>query len=324
MLLYGKLYLVLAAFVVFFSIKLATYVDLIDKKTNLSGAFIGGVILAAVTSLPELFTSISAITIVNQPNMVLGNILGSNIFNMTILGLLILFFTKKFGKSIVGESHLKTAIFSLVLFAILFFALFLRYDKTFLGISIYSIIIIIIYVVSVRFMAGDDASEDGEDKSKLTLKQVIILFSIMAVLLVASSIAITYVTDKLASKINLGATIAGAIFLGVATSLPELTSCFALAKKGNFNACVGNILGSGVFNFFILAIGDLIYRKGSLYEGEKQTKSLILFGGISIILVVTTLLIKSKQNKETKKVNIIYKLIGLGIISCYVLFIVLA
>ncbi len=48
------IYAALAVCVVFFSIKLANYVDLIDKKTDLSGAFIGGVILAAVTSLPEL------------------------------------------------------------------------------------------------------------------------------------------------------------------------------------------------------------------------------------------------------------------------------
>ena len=53
-------YLIIATVVVFASIKLSNYVDLLDKKTNLSGALLGGILLAAVTSLPELFTSISS------------------------------------------------------------------------------------------------------------------------------------------------------------------------------------------------------------------------------------------------------------------------
>ena len=79
-------YLLVAAAVVICSIKCADYVDLLDKKTRISGAFIGGVILAAVTSLPELVTSISSVTVVQNPGLVIGNVLGSNIFNLCIFG----------------------------------------------------------------------------------------------------------------------------------------------------------------------------------------------------------------------------------------------
>ena len=324
MVVWGSLYLLLAGVVVFLSIKLADYVDLIDKKTNISGAFIGGVVLAAVTSLPELFTSISAVTIVNQPNMVLGNILGSNLFNVTIIGFLIMFMTKKFLHSTVGKSHLKSALFTLVLFGLMFFAVYLGFDFSVLNISIYSIVIIGIYAISVRFMAGDDASEGSEDTSKLSLKTIILLFALTAIFLVLASIGITYVTDKLAAELNLGATLAGALFLGIATSLPELTSCMALAKKGNFNACMGNVLGSGLFNFLILAISDLIYRGGSMYKGDSQSKTLVLFCLISMILVIATLVKKFSQKKENNANNIVYKILGIGIIICYVLFIVLS
>ena len=74
-------YLILAVIVMGFSIQLSNYVDIIDKRTSISGAFIGGVILAAITSLPELFTSISATALLGQPELVIGNILGSDIFN---------------------------------------------------------------------------------------------------------------------------------------------------------------------------------------------------------------------------------------------------
>ena len=321
---YSLLYIVLAVVVVFLSIRLAEYVDLIDKKTDISGAFIGGVILAAVTSLPELFTSISAIALVNQPNMVLGNILGSNIFNMTVLGLLMLIMTGKFSKAVVGISHLKTGILILALFLMIFVASFFGFDYSFLNISIYSIIIIVLYSLSITYMVSDNACDDEEDSSKHTLKTIIILFIITAVLLVASSIGITYFTDKLAFELNLGATLAGALFLGVATSLPELTSCFALAKKGNFNACVGNILGSGIFNFLILSIGDIFYTKGSIYKGETGNRPLVIFGTISTLLVCITLFIKSRQKTDSEKTNLIYKIFSILIIACYMLFLLLS
>ncbi len=322
MLIYSISYIVLATIVVLLSNKLADYVDLIDKKTNISGAFIGGVILAAVTSLPELFTSISSVTIVKQPSMVIGNILGSNIFNMTILGLMIFFASKRFIKLPIGTSHLKSALFSLVMFGLIFCTIFLNLDFSIFHFSIYSLAIIAIYILSVRFMASDNVDDDSEANSNLTLKQIVIRFVFAAIALVSVSITITFVTDKLASLLKLDATLAGALFLGLATSLPELTSSIALVRKSNFNACVGNIMGSGIFNFLILAISDFIYTKGSVYTGEGQTKSLVLFGTISVSLVIISLLFKRFAKEYNTKNNIISKVLGTLIVACYVLFIV--
>ena len=94
------IYAVLAAGIVFFSKKLADYVDALDKKTKISGAFIGAVLLAAVTSLPELFTSISATLLVKDgEQLVIGNILGSNLFNLAIVGFALILFFRLFAKS---------------------------------------------------------------------------------------------------------------------------------------------------------------------------------------------------------------------------------
>ena len=98
-------YLILAVIVMGFSIQLSNYVDIIDKRTSISGAFIGGVILAAITSLPELFTSISATALLGQPELVIGNILGSDIFNTAVLASLFLAFPKRFRRARIGASH---------------------------------------------------------------------------------------------------------------------------------------------------------------------------------------------------------------------------
>lgn len=316
------LYVILASMVVFLSIKLADYVDLIDKKSDLSGAFIGGVILAAVTSLPELFTSISSVVFLNKPDMVMGNILGSNLFNECILALLLVFMGRSFSKATVGGSHLKTTLFSLFLFIAMFFATYLGFDVSFLNISIYSVIIIATYALSIKFMASDSSENDEEDTSSLTMKQIIIRFIIMAVLLVTASIFVTLVTDKLAEGFHLGATVAGALFLGIATSLPELTSSFALAKKGNFNATVGNVMGSGMFNFCILALGDILYRGGSIYNSD-GSKMLVLFGTIATLLITAVLTVKNSR-KEKGGASLLYRALGLGVLACYGLFIALS
>lgn len=84
-------YVITATAVVWFSILASRYIDMIDRSTRLSGAFLGGVLLSAVTSLPELFTSISATTLIGNPSLCIGNILGSNLFNSAMLAVVILF-----------------------------------------------------------------------------------------------------------------------------------------------------------------------------------------------------------------------------------------
>ncbi len=320
------IYAALAVCVVFFSIKLANYVDLIDKKTDLSGAFIGGVILAAVTSLPELFTSISAVLFVKQPDLVMGNILGSNLFNMCIFGGAALIAAKSLCRSTIGSSHFKTTVITFIMFSIMLLPVVFKKDYTVAGISVYSIILLVLYACSIKFMAGDSAESEGEDNSDLTLKQIIIRFVIMAVLLVVASIFITIAADHLSEEFNLGKTVGGALFLGVATSLPELTSSIALIRKGNFNACAGNVMGSGVFNFCIISVADILYRGGSVYiSKDKSSSYLNIFGLVATAAVGAILLMKiRKKDTENAGLKLFYRIGGLAILGCYAAFLVLS
>lgn len=320
------IYAALAVCVVFFSIKLANYVDLIDKKTDLSGAFIGGVILAAVTSLPELFTSISAVLFVKQPDLVMGNILGSNLFNMCIFGGAALIAAKSLCKSTIGSSHFKTTVITFIMFAIMMLPVVFKKDYTVVGISVYSIILLVLYACSIKFMAGDSAESEGEDTSDLTLKQIIIRFIIMAVLLVVASIFITIAADHLSEEFKLGKTVGGALFLGVATSLPELTSSIALIRKGNFNACAGNVMGSGVFNFCIISVADILYRGGSVYiSNDKSSSYLNIFGLVATTAVGAILLMKiRKKDTENAGLKLFYRIGGLAILACYGAFLFLS
>ena len=233
-------YLIIAGVVVFASMKLSDYVDLLDKKTNLSGALLGGILLAAVTSLPELFTSISSTLFINKNSFVVGNILGSNIFNMCLFFIPYVFFFGKVASAKVGKSHLLSLLFIGVLYTSVSIAgfVFNFYNILWGWFNPISILIAAVYALAILKTPKVEESDDKETDSKLTVKQIAVLFALFSVLLIAMSIGITYHTNWIVNTFGFGETFGGALFLGVATSLPELTSTINLCKKTQFRCCI--------------------------------------------------------------------------------------
>ena len=323
------LYVLSGAALVFFSIKCADYVDLLDKKTNMSGAFIGGVILAAVTSLPELVTSISSIYAVKNPGLIIGNVLGSNIFNLCIFGSMTALSVNAFAKTSIGKSHLITILCTIAADILVAVTLLTGWGRIpVINVNAASLIILVIYFVSLKFLSSDDTETEEEDDSPLTVKQIVVRFALMALGLVAMSIVVTFFTDKLQEKLNLGASIAGALFLGIVTSLPELTSSIALVRHKNFNAMVGNVVGSNMFNFTILSIADIIagetpiYSKINVFFMRDDSMQMIVFGVLSTIFVAGCILLQShfkKKNPLQPAKKAVYIVLGLGVIASYLI-----
>lgn len=285
------IYAIIAAGVTFLSIKAADYVDLIDKKTSLSGAFIGGILLSAVTSLPELFTSLSSTLLLDEPGLCIGNILGSDLFNLAVLAVLIVVFSRSFAVADIAQSHQKVLWLLLVAYSALALNMMGVLSMELLTVSITSIILVACYAASVKYLSGEDNGEDDEgDTNPLTLKQVLIRFALVAVGIVVLSILISQVTDILADRLNLGKSLAGALFMGVATSLPELSSTIALFRKKCFDIAVGNIVGSNMFNLIILAVSDLLYTGTGLYDfSDPKTVGLLIFGFLAHPLILCAL-----------------------------------
>jgi cation:H+ antiporter len=184
-------------------------------------------------------------------------------------------------------------------------------------VSITSIIIVALYALSVRYLASDNGEcEDEEcEEVKLSLRTIVVRFVLASVGIIVASIILTYITDDIATELNLGSGLAGALFLGVATSLPEVTSTISLFRMRNFDIAFGNIAGSNVFNYFVLAIADLLYSGGSVYHfGDEKVINLTIFGLLSSMLIY--LLIRSHR--------IWVKVItGIATIACYFAFLML-
>lgn len=301
------LYLCVAFGVTMLSIKAADYVDWIDKKTNLSGAFIGGIMLSAVTSLPELFTSISSTLMLDEPGLCIGNILGSDLFNLCVIATLVLVAFKEFSKSKISKSHAIVLIMILAAYVAIVANMNGILGFSICTISITSIIILICYGVSFKYLSGEDGEVDeNSDQIALSLKQIVIRFVIVSIGIIVLSIMISYITDNISDRLNFGKGIAGALFMGIATSLPEVSSSIALFKKKNYDIAIGNIIGSNIFNLAILSLVDIIYIKGGVYDfSDPKTVNLLIFGFIATILSFVVLKVKNKAIRIASLVGIV-------------------
>ena len=303
------LYLVVAALVTFMSIKASEYVDMLDKTTSLSGAFLGGILLSAVTSLPELFTSISSTLMLDQPGLCIGNILGSNLFNYAMLSVFILTAVVKFAKCDLSKIHFVVAVSVIFMGGLIVCNKFGFLAFNIGNVSITSVLIILLYVLTVWAMykmGGTSESEDDGEPVTLSRRQILTRFTLVSIGIVVFSIILTYITDELSVRLNLGKTVAGALFLGVATSLPETASTFTLFKLKNYDVAVGNIVGSCLFNFTILSVADFFYRGGGIYTiTETSTMNLIIFASVASVLAGVLLKFRNKATAIICPVGII-------------------
>lgn len=316
-------YFVVAAIVVILSVRASHYVDLLEKNTKLSGAFLGGIMLSAVTSLPEFFTGVSATVLLHRPGICMGNILGSDLFNLAVLALMILLFFRGFSKGRISKSYrnVSVLVFVIYLFIALNFAGIL--DGRILTVSLTSILIGLIYAAGAKYLSiAEDVEADEEAldyqasmSTGLSVQQIAFRFFMAAFGIVAFSIALTCLTEAIADKHHIGQGLAGALFLGVATSLPEVSATMALFKMKNYNIAAGNIIGSNLFNFLILSISDVFSLEDSVYVvSDVKITYLLICGAVATCLFWLMLRFRSKTSQAV---------CALGMLGCYGAFLLL-
>jgi cation:H+ antiporter len=137
----------------FAGVKISFYGDVIADKTGLGGTWIGVIMLATVTSLPELVTGVVSVTVADFPELAVGDVLGACIFNLLIFVLLDFLHRGKTVYQESSEGHVLSAGFSILMVAFVGFNIFLSNNNTnpmFWHVGVYSPILIIMYVLAIR------------------------------------------------------------------------------------------------------------------------------------------------------------------------------
>ena len=259
--------------------KVARYGDVIAEKTGLGGVWIGLVLIAALTSLPELFNGISAVTLVDAPGLTIGNLLGANMFNLFNLALLDLVHRNGSILAVVGKTHRLTGIFSLIMVILVagFILISSRFHVMGIGwIGWYTPIILLLYFVFVRILYRYDQRHPSLQETELgytdlSLKKVSLHFSISAVFIIGAGIWLPFIGNEIAGVYGWGQSFVGSLFLAFSTTLPEITVSFAAMRIGAKDLAVANLIGSNLFNLTIIPIDDLLYVKGPILASVSET-----------------------------------------------------
>ncbi len=285
--------------------KLSQYGDILSDKTGLGKGFIGVILLGAITSLPELITTISSVKFVKEVDLAWGNILGSNLLNLTVLSFCDIFIRKNQAIRIFDKGNVLTACLSIIITAIATLGIITGKDyiffKTF---SIYTIFILAVYIFGSFILYRNAKKEkqsfsDSEIEETVTLQKIIFVFLINAILIVAAGISITYACDEIAKLTGLGATFVGSLFLALATSLPEIVVSVSAIRIGAISMAGGNILGSNFFNVSILGFSDFFYHSGSgsLYTDASHVNLLTS----TIFIIVTSIVVSGMIYRSERR-----------------------
>ena len=275
-------FFICAAVILFAGSRLSKYGDVISEKSGISKIWIGAVLLATITSLPELANNISAVSSANAPNLAAGDIFGSCLFNIMIIAILDLIYKVKGRGPILGSveiGHILTAVIGILLIAVAAAGIVIEHSHfpiSFLNIGIYSFGILLVYIIGSRVIFGFEKKRQEEylEKKVHTIekheyKDISIFtaysrFAIFALMVVLVGSWLPIIGRQLAMMSGWGQTFVGTVFLAFATSIPEIVVSISALSIGAIDMAVGNLLGSNVFNILIIFITDVFYRRGSL------------------------------------------------------------
>ncbi|MDD5884585.1 MAG: hypothetical protein PUC66_00920 [Erysipelotrichaceae bacterium] len=335
-------YVVDLALMVFLSFQLGNLIDLLDKKTKISGALLGGVLLACVTSLPELFTSLSSIFLVHNASYVVGDILGSIIFDLLVLLVATFVWFKHFPDAKFQRWHVWNGVICLGMYALAAYAFFAPANwQVMLGdINLVSILIMGLYVASLLLQPKEKTEEEEKEtatsENQWSVAKILWLFAGCSIVLIASSIALTYLTHLIEENDPTGffsGSVAGALLLGIGTSIPEVISTAQLFHKRNYDAGFGNMIGSCTFDWSILVFGDFIswhqmheglanVQERGIFIAESNALQYEIYGAVVATLVVILCCLRSFTPFFQKHRKIGFALTGIFAaisIACYIL-----
>lgn len=260
--------------------------DLIAAHTGLGRVFVGSFLLAATTSLPEVATEAAAASL-GLADIALGDLFGSNIFNMTIIALAGLVWGRGSLLAAASKAHIVTGAFGMLLSAIAAMAVLVRPNVGVLGIGIDVWLIVGVYVTGVRLLKSHGA-EDPEDPAG-TAAEPSVLVNIAAVwarylaagtLVIGAAIVLAKAAETIAEATGLGQTFVGSTMVAFTTSAPEIVTTIAAVRLGAVDLAVGNVLGSNIFNMTILLVSDIFYRGGYILSAGSQTHALTALVGL--------------------------------------------
>ena len=223
------------------------------ERIGVPQIIIGLTIVAMGTSMPEFFVSLMS-AINGTPDLAVGNIVGSNIFN----ALLIVGCAAMVAPITIQHTTVKKDIPVAVFASLLLMGMTLDGHISRIDAAILFGVFIAYIGITLRGAKTEDDTADEEKKPMPVLKAVMLVVVGLAGLVIGSDVFVDNATS-IAHTMGISDAVIGLTIVAGGTSLPELATSVVAAKKGNSGIAIGNVLGSNIFNILmILGITGLI------------------------------------------------------------------
>jgi len=280
----------------------------IADVTGIGQVWFGALVVALATSLPELATDTAAV-LQGEPDLALGDLMGSNMANMAILGLLALALpaARIFAREAVQLTI--TGCVAVILTAVAALFVIAQPERSIGGaFSLGSVLLLAAGTGALILLPGyrqslaegalPDAANDEPKPLQLPPRAIALRFATAAAVILVAAPVLASSADELVQRSGLGATFIGVLVLASATSLPELATSWAAARAGALDLAVSNLFGSNAVNMMLIAWLDLIYVQDPLLDTADPSAAVA--GVVAILMMMiglTAMALRSQRQR---------------------------
>jgi cation:H+ antiporter len=296
-------FLVAAGIIAWAGTKLAAFGDRLADRTGLGEAITGMMFLGFTTALPGLAASITA-ALDGRPALAISNAIGGIAIQTAFLAVADIAYTKA------NLEHASASVTNMIQTAMLVMLLAL----VLLGLTGPDVTIAHVHPMTpALFLAAGsgfwlvyrsstepmwkpeqtaETIEDIPEESyrRENLGKLLVGFGITAGIVTVAGAVVAYTTGNIADATGFSETVAGGLFSGVATSLPELVTTIAAVRRRALTLAVSDIVGGNFFDVLFVFAADLVYLQGSLYHAKGVGVREVFLTGLAILLNITLLL----------------------------------
>ncbi|MEO1763761.1 MAG: sodium:calcium antiporter [Cyanobacteria bacterium J06629_18] len=313
------------ALVIAVSSKLSQSADMVAEKSGWGRNWVGAILLAGSTSLPELATGISAVNYLDAPDLAAGGIFGSCLFNLMILAILDIYTGGGPLFQQAQVSHGLAAGLGSLMLGIGGAGIFLasrNLDPVVGWVSVPSIILIVVYLVSARLIAKFERRRRNEvleqeseafEYEHVKPRTAYLTFAICSLAIIVLGVWLAGLGDQVVKTTGLQESFIGSLLLAITTSLPEVAAGIAAVKLDAVDLAISNVFGSNIFNMAILGVYDIVYIKGDFFVKVSQVH---IFTAV-IAMMMTSLAIVGLIYRATRPSRLYLTYDVLGLIVLY-------
>ena len=316
-----------AAMILFSGSLLCRYGDMLAEKTGLGRTLIGVILLATVTSLPELVTGISSVTVAEVPDIAIGDVMGSCVFNLMLIGIIDLFYRQGPVLSRVDQGNILSGGFGVLLIGVAALGMLLgeywnQSSRFWIGPT--TPIILLLYIGAMRtvyqFERRRMAAYNKEEMAVLKYKDVSMgkiywNIAMHSGVIIAAGVWLPFIGTHIAEDMGWSTTFVGNLLIAASTSLPEIVTSLTALRLGAPDLAIANLFGSNLFNMAVLAVDDLAFVKGPLLS---HISGYHMFSAVTAI-IMTGIAITGLVFRAEKKAWVVVSWAGAALIFLYLL-----